>query len=139
MRQEFDYDLPRVAAFMRRYLPGLRLAEGMVAIGLLRGGQIVAGVLYEGLNRQNVWMHVAAEPGARWLTRAYLRACFAYPFKVCGVQRVSAHVDSTNVASRRFCGHLGFVPEARLAAAAHDGGDVILYVMWRADCRFLED
>lgn len=139
MRQEFDYDLPRVAAFMRRYLPGLRLAEGMVAIGLVRGGQLVAGVLYEGLNRQNVWMHVAAEPGARWLTRAYLRACFAYPFKVCGVQRVSAHVDSTNVASRRFCCHLGFVPEARLAAAAHDGGDVILYVMWRADCRFLED
>jgi RimJ/RimL family protein N-acetyltransferase len=139
MPQEFDYDLLRVAAFMRRYLPGLRLAEGMVAIGLVRGGQLVAGVLYEGLNRQNVWMHVAAEPGARWLTRAYLRTCFAYPFKVCGVQRVSAHVDSTNVASRRFCGHLGFVPEARLAAAAHDGGDVILYVMWRADCRFLED
>ena len=139
MRQEFDYDLPRVAAFMRRYLPGLRLAEGMVAIGLVRGGQLVAGVLYEGLNRQNVWMHVAAEPGARWLTRAYLRACFAYPFRVCSVQRVSAHVDSTNVASRRFCGHLGFVPEARLAAAAHDGGDVILYVMWRDDCRFLED
>ena len=139
MRQEFDYDLPRVAAFMRRYLPGVRLAEGMVAIGLVRGGQLVAGVLYEGLNRQNVWMHVAAEPGARWLTRAYLRACFAYPFRVCSVQRVSAHVDSTNVASRRFCGHLGFVPEARLAAAAHDGGDVILYVMWRDDCRFLED
>ena len=139
MRQEFDYDLPRVAAFLRRYLPGLRLAEGMVAIGLVRGGQLVAGVLYEGLNRQNVWMHVAAEPGARWLTRAYLRACFAYPFRVCSVQRVSAHVDSTNVASRRFCGHLGFVPEARLAAAAHDGGDVILYVMWRDDCRFLED
>ena len=139
MRQEFDYDLPRVAAFMRRYLPGLRLADGMVAIGLVRGGQLVAGVLYEGLNRQNVWMHVAAEPGARWLTRAYLRACFAYPFRVCSVQRVSAHVDSTNVASRRFCGHLGFVPEARLAAAAHDGGDVILYVMWRDDCRFLED
>ena len=139
MRQEFDYDLPRVAAFMRRYLPGLRLAEGMVAIGLVRGGQLVAGVLYEGLNRQNVWMHVAAEPGARWLTRAYLRACFAYPFRVCSVQRVSAHVDSTNVASRHFCGHVGFVPEARLAAAAHDGGDVILYVMWRDDCRFLED
>jgi RimJ/RimL family protein N-acetyltransferase len=138
MTQHFDYDLPRVAAFMRQYLPGLRLAEGMVAIGLLRRARLVAGVLYEGLNRHNVWMHVAAEPGARWLTRDYLRACFAYPFKVCGVERVSAHVDSSNVASRRFCRHLGFVPEARLSAAAHDGSDVILYVMWRADCRFLE-
>ena len=72
------------------------------------------------------------------MTRDYLRACFAYPFKVCGVERVSAHVESSNVASRRFCGHLGFVPEARLFAAANDGSDVILYVMWRADCRFLE-
>ena len=138
MAQHFDYDLPRVAAFMRQYLPGLRLAEGMVAIGLVRNARLVAGVLFEGLNRHNVWMHVAAEPGARWLTRDYLRACFAYPFKVCGVERVSAHVDSSNVASRRFCGHLGFVPEARLFAAANDGSDVILYVMWRADCRFLE-
>jgi hypothetical protein len=118
MPQDFDYDLPRVAAFMQRFLPGLRLAEGMVAIGLVRHARLVAGVVYEGLNRHNVWMHVAAEPGARWLTRDYLRACFAYPFKVCG--------------------HLGFVPEARLSAAAYDGSDVILYVMWRADCRFLE-
>ena len=54
------------------------------------------------------------------------------------MQRVSAQVDSTNVASRRICMHLSFVPEARLAAA-HDGGNLILYVMWRADRQFLED
>ena len=64
MSQHFDYDLPRVAAFMQRFLPGLRLAEGMVAIGLVRHARLVAGVVYEGLNRHNVWMHVAAEPGA---------------------------------------------------------------------------
>ena len=64
-----DYDLTRVAAFMRGPLPGLALSEGMRAIGLLRGGRLVAGVIFEGYNGCNVWMHVAAEPGARWLNR----------------------------------------------------------------------
>jgi RimJ/RimL family protein N-acetyltransferase len=132
-----DYDLTRVAAFMRGPLPGLALSEGMRAIGLLRGGRLVAGVIFEGYNGCNVWMHVAAEPGARWLNRVYLRACFTYPFVVCGVERVSGYVDASNAASRRFCARLGFREEARLTGAAPDGGDVVIYAMWRPQCRWL--
>lgn len=138
MSHAFVYDAPRVAAFMRAILPGMRMSEDMVAIGLERAGRLVAGVLYEGINPRNAWMHVAAEPGARWLNRAYLRACFAYPFQVCGLRRVSGYVDASNTAARRFDEHLGFREEARLMGAAADGGDVILYVMWRDECRFLE-
>jgi RimJ/RimL family protein N-acetyltransferase len=133
-----DYNLPDVAAFMRTTLPGLRLAEDMVAIGLRRDEQLVAGVIFDGFNGRNLWMHVAASPGRRWLTRNYLRACFAYPFKVCGVDRVTGYVDASNLQARRFDEHLGFEEEARLAGAASDGGDVILYVMRREQCRFLE-
>ena len=132
-----DYDLARVAAFMRGLLPGLALSERMQAIGLRRGSRLVAGVLYEGHNGRNVWMHVAAEPGAHWLNRDYLRACFAYPFVVCGVDRVSGYVDASNARSRRFCERLGFREEARLAGAAPDGGDVVIYAMWRLECRWL--
>lgn len=95
----------------------------------------LASVLYEGYNGRNVWMHVAAEPGARWLVRDYLRACFAYPFLVCGVERVSGYVAESNALARRFNQHLGFREEARLRGAAPDGGDVIILVMWRQDCR----
>lgn len=132
------YDVPRVAAFVRARLPGMRLAEDMVAIGLERAGHLVAGVLYEGINPHNAWMHVAAEPGGRWLTREYLRACFAYPFKVCGVRRVSGYVNERNRDSVRFCEHLGFREEAILRGAASDGGSVIVMVLWREECRFLE-
>lgn len=137
MSSSFDYDVQRVRVFMRQYVPGLVASEGQTVIGLMRWGRLVAGVLYEGFNGRNIWMHVAAEPGARWMTRDYLRACFAYPFKVCGVQRITGHVEESNAAARRFDEHLGFREEARLSGAAPDGGDVILYVMRREDCRFL--
>ncbi len=122
---------------MRGYLPGLRLVEGMTAIGLVREDRLVAGVLYEGFNGRNLWMHVAAEPGRRWGVRDYLWACFRYPFVVCGCDRISGYVEESNAAARRFDEHLGFREEARLQGAAADGGDVILYVMRRQDCRFL--
>ncbi len=134
---DLDFDLYRVLAFVRRHLPGFCAADGMRAIGLRRRGELVAGVVYEGFNGRNIWMHVAAEPGGRWLTRGYLEACFRYPFLICGVDRVSGYVDASNTAARRFDEALGFKEEARLKGAAQDGGDVILYVMRRGECRYV--
>jgi RimJ/RimL family protein N-acetyltransferase len=135
MAHSFDYDLEQVLPFVQQLVPGFARAEGMRAIGLRQDGVLVAGVIYEGFNGVNMWMHVAAVPGARWLVRAYLRACFAYPFAVCGVQRVSGYVNASNALARRFNEHLGFRQEARLAGAAPDGGDVIVYVMWKQECK----
>lgn len=136
-KHTLDFELDPVFAFVRSRLGGLRRSDGMTAIGLRRDGELIAGVVYEGFNGRNVWMHVAAEPGARWLVRDYLRACFEYPFNVCGCDRVSGHVDDSNEAAKRFDEHLGFKQEARLKGAAPDGGDVILYVMWKKDCRYV--
>ena len=133
-----DYDLEAVLPFVQRFLTGLARSDGMRAIGLRRSGELVAGAIFEGFNGRNVWAHIAAVPGARWLNRDFLRACFVYAFRVCGVRRVSGYVDESNLAARRFDEHLGFREEARLQGAAPDGGDVIVYVMWRQDCRFLE-
>lgn len=110
---------------------------GMKGLGLERDGELVAGVLYEGFNGKNVWMHVAAEPGSQWMTRPFLRYCFEYPFNEMKVDRVSGYVNASNEAARRLDEHLGFKQEARLTGAAPDGGDVLIYVMWRQDCRFL--
>lgn len=138
METALEFDLDAVLPFVRQQLPGLHRHDGMTAIGLRRGGELVAGVIYEGFNGRNIWMHVAALPGARWMTRRYLRACFIYPFEVAKVARVSGQVDASNTVARRFDEHLGFREEARLRGAAQDGGDVILYVMRREDCRHVE-
>ncbi|WP_406626096.1 GNAT family N-acetyltransferase [Acidovorax sp. SDU_ACID1] len=130
-----DYELGTVLPFMQGLIPGFHPGADVRVIGLRRGGALVAGVAYEGFNGHNMWIHVAAVPGARWLVREYLRACFAYPFLVCGVRRLSGYVNESNALARRFNEHLGFHEEARLRGAAPDGGDVILMVMWKEECR----
>lgn len=130
------YDTGRVFSFASLLVP-LNAVVGMHGIGLEHDGALVAGVIYEGFNGRNIWMHVAAVPGKKWLTRAYLAACFAYPFVQCGVDRISGYVEANNAEARRFDEHLGFEQEAVLRGAAKDGGDVIIYAMWKEGCRYV--
>lgn len=113
------------------------VSTGMKGIGLERDGELVAGVLYEGYNGKNVWMHVAAEPGKRWMTKDFLKYAFSYPFNEMKISRVSGWVEARNAAAIRFDEHLGFKREALLAGAASDGGDVIIYKMTREECRYV--
>jgi len=131
-------DPGRVWAYLHSLGVMRSVVSGMQGIGLERDGELVAGVIYEGFNGHNVWMHVGADPSKRWMTKEYLRYCFHYPFNELGVRRVSGYVESSNADAVRFDEHLGFKPEARLAGAAKDGSDVILYVMWRGDCRYVD-
>jgi RimJ/RimL family protein N-acetyltransferase len=133
----FEYDLALVLAFVQSRIVGLKHCDGMTAIGLRKDGELVAGAIFEGFNGRNVWVHLAGAPGARWMTRDYLRACFAYAFLVCGVQRLSGYVDASNTQARKLNEHFGYRIEATLAGAAADGGDVLIYMMRREDCRFI--
>lgn len=128
-------DPARVFAYVREHTPVV-VTAGMKGLGLERDGQLIAGVLYEGYNKVNIWMHVATTPGKRW-TLEFLRYCFYYPFVELGCRRVSGWVEASNMQARRFDEHLGFRPEAVLHGAASDGGDVILYVMRREECRYV--
>ena len=136
MTIEIIANAPKVFAFVRKYTP-VNWVVGTQALGLMRDGQLVAGVLYEGFNGHNVWMHVGAEPGGRWMTRMYLKTCFYYPFVTLGCSRVSGYVEAWNMQARRFDEHLGFKQEAVLKGAASDGGDVILYAMRREECKYV--
>ncbi len=129
-------DLYRVLEFFNSKT-SLPESAGMNAIGLERDGALVAATVYEGFNGANVWVHLAAEPGAKWMTRGYLRYCFHYPFNELGVQRLSGYVDASNVNAIRLNEHLGYQREAVLKGAGVNGADVILYVMHKSDCRFI--
>ena len=129
-------DTQRVLAF---YNSIMHLSESadMSAIGLERRGALVAGVVYQGFNGRNIWAHIAAIPGKQWLNRAFLPACFAYPFSQCGVDRISLTVEDCNTASMRFVEHMGFRRETQITGASADGGDTLVYVMRKSDCRFI--
>lgn len=111
---------------------------GAVTIGLFDEDKgLLAGVIYENWNYANIFMHVAAVDGARWLTREFAWFVAYYPFNQLGCKRVSGLTPSSNARARKFNEALGFKQEAILKDAAPDG-DLILYYMRREDCRWLK-
>ncbi len=136
MTTQLILEVEPVYKFVTGFMPLVRSA-GQQGIGLERDGELIAGVLYDDFNGSNIWMHVAAKPNSNWLNRMYLKACFAYPFLQLNCKRVSGWVESSNTDARRFDEHLGFQQEAVLSSAARDGGDVIIYRMFKEDCRFI--
>jgi RimJ/RimL family protein N-acetyltransferase len=127
---------PRLAPWMLARMPHGRLPGDAVLVGWESHGRIVACVAYDNFNGASISMHVVGE-GKRWLTRDYLRFCFAYPFEQLRVKKVLGLVPSTNADAIKFDEHLGFVREAVIADAV-PGGDLIVYSMTRDQCRHLE-
>ena len=137
MQISMVYDFEEVFAYAKQQIPGLLRCEHMVGIGMKYDGQMVAAAVYENLNRHNVWIHLAGSPGRHWLNRRFITAAFKYPFVICGVERVSAHISANNTKSIRFTEHIGFEREAVLKCAANDGGDVFIYRLFKKDCRYV--
>jgi RimJ/RimL family protein N-acetyltransferase len=128
-------DPDRVFELVSRYTR-IHGVEDQKGVGLEIGGDLVAGVVYQQYNGSNVWMHIAIVPERR-VTFEFVWYVFHYPFIELGCKRVGASVDMSNAASRRICERVGFLEEARLRGAGSDGGDVVLYVMWKEGCRYV--
>ena len=140
MRQIIIGEDAVVSAFMQEVLStphgfesgrGIGMAE--VESGMAR---IIAGIWFENYNGANMMMHVAALPNSRWMSKELLWYTFYYPFIECGCKRVTGLVEETNEAAREFDERLGFHLEARLKDAA-PGGDLLVYAMFRDECRWL--
>lgn len=115
-----------------------RFGEDCVALGLEEDGELIAGVVFNWYTGASISMHVAAEPGRRWLNRDFLYRCFAYPFLQLNCNRVTGLVKVNNLDAQRFDEHLGFVKEGVIRQGADDKTDLILYGMLKSECRWLE-
>lgn len=113
---------------------GSRFEETDVAIGLVGPQGIQAGVIYENYNGSSVVTHIAVTGP---MTRPYVSAIFDYPFRVCRVKKIIAPVAAANTLCARLVKHMGFIPEAVLKDC-HPEGDLILFTLSQADCRFLK-
>jgi len=107
-----------------------------IGIGWAKHGKIVAGVAYANWNGVNVECHIASDGSRRWLTRQFLWTIFDYPFNQLGAKRITVCVGQGNADSNRFVKHLGFELECQLAGA-HPTGALLIYRLWKQDCRFL--
>jgi len=111
------------------------LTERSTAIGLIKNGRIVAGIIYENWNGQSLMAHIAAEGR---FTPAYVGAIFDYAYNVCNVHKAIVPVWSTNIRSANMVKKMGFTEEARIKDGCPNG-DIIIYTLKKADCRFLGD
>ena len=106
------------------------------AIGKLNeSGELVAGVLYEDWNGANIVCHIAGE--GNWATKEFLHIIFDYPFNQLGVKRITAPNASYNATSINLVKRMGFELECTLTQAT-PRGDLLLFRMFRDDCRFLK-
>lgn len=111
------------------------LQSGGEAVGLVRDGQQVAGVLYEQWNGRSIVAHIVV---AGRLNAAFIAAIFDYPFNVCGAQKVMCPIPSDNARSIALATNMGFQEEARISDAAPTG-DILIYTLNKSNCRFLKD
>ena len=122
-----------VGPWVARKIFGSFNADSSEAIGLERGGELVAGVIYEQWNGRSLVCHIAVQG---LMTPTYLAAIFHYPFVHIGAEKIIAPVGEGNTESVRFVSKLGFRLEARLLDASPDGS-LLLYTMRREQCRFI--
>ncbi len=107
-----------------------------VGIGIERDGELIAGVVYNEWNGVNCNMHVAAVPKSRWLTRTGLWYWFDYPFNQLKVNRCTALIGAGNKEAITLNEGVGFIYETSIEGA-DPTGDLLVYRMWRKDCRWL--
>lgn len=112
---------------------GYGLSRG---IGVMEDGELIAGVVYNEYNGVNINAHIAGI-GKNWLTKSFLWVMFDYPFNQIGVKRISAFIEDENKEAIRFDTKLGFIYETKLEGA-YVNGDILVYVMRREDCKWLD-
>jgi RimJ/RimL family protein N-acetyltransferase len=101
-----------------------------------KNGVIVAAEIYDDYNGNNVICHIASDGSKRWLNRWFLHEMFKHPFITLGCERITVWIDATNIDSLKFVTNLGFRREAVLERAGRDGHDVMIYRMFRRECRY---
>jgi RimJ/RimL family protein N-acetyltransferase len=103
------------------------------AIGLIRDGKIVAGVIYENWNKQSIVCHLAIKG---IVSKQFMKAACNYAFKQCGVHKIIGPVNSDNQKCIDAVAKIGFIEEARIKDAAPNA-DIILFSLTADRCRYL--
>ena len=105
----------------------------MKAIGWEKDGNLIAGATFENYTGRNMIVHQRMDGSP---PRAFWFAFADYSYNQLGCLRVTGLVESTNEKALKLNKHIGFEVEATLKDAGKEG-DLIVMVLWRDNCRFL--
>ncbi len=93
---------------------------------------------YTGFMGKVCQMHVV-NLTTRRAPRKMLWAAFDYPFNQLNLKTVLGIVNSKNEQAMRFDRHLGFKELVRLEGQHDDGGDLVVFLMTKDDCRWIQE
>ena len=138
----YGYDR-EVAAWVAEQL-NVTKYEPCTAIGIVKNGLLIGGVIYNNLiigsNGKPVNMEMAiATVDKSWCLRHILQGLFGYPFNQLGLKRVQATTAKRNKKTRRFLDKLGFTLEGVGRQAWVHGGDCVVYSMLRWECKWIAE
>ena len=130
-------DAKRIAHdFLRAHDVPLHLSDDFQAFGVMREGELIAVVGYNGFCGRICQMHVAGD-GGHWVNRALLNAAFDYPFRQLDLVAVLSPIAASNERALRFDKHVGFTEVHRVPEGWAHGDDLIILEMRREACRYL--
>ena len=75
----------------------------------------------------------------KYTPRKLLFAVFDYAFNTAGVETLIGVVNSNNEEAMKYDQNLGFKEVCCLEGMHDDGGDLVLFQMKKADCRFIRE
>ena len=131
-----------VTQWVAERIPGNYTVENFhpsTAIGLLDGGELVAGCIYSNYRKGSRDIEVTfATSTPRWATRNNIKTFLAYPFLQLGCNRITAIVDSRNINAMRFLTRLGMKCEGKMEQAMDGVNDAVIYGMLFRKCKWFE-
>jgi len=83
-------------------------------------------------------MHMVNLKGG-YTPKQLLKAAFDYPFNHCNLEMVFGIVNSNNVKAMEYDQKLGFTEAKRFVGMHDDGGDLVVFEMNKADCRWIRE
>ena len=83
-------------------------------------------------------MHMVNLKGG-YTPKGLLFGAFDYPFNYCGLEKVFGIVNSKNVKAMEYDQKLGFTEAIRFEGVHEDDGDLVVFQMGKADCRWIKE
>jgi hypothetical protein len=83
-------------------------------------------------------MHMVNLKGG-YTPKQLLKSAFDYPFNQLGIEKTFGIVNSQNIKAMEYDQKLGFKEAVRFAGMHEDGGDLVVFEMDKADCRWIRE
>ena len=101
-----------------------------------RDGQFLGGTIYTGYNGAVIWGHFAGVEG--WMSPELVWVSFDYPFMQLGVNQILCTVSSHNTKAINLVKRLGYKQLYKIKDGVPNGGELIIFSMSKANCKWLK-